>query len=152
MAHGRSMSRGPRIRHSKHVLAPDRVGGNFAADYLSVAEVDPFYTAARNIWDEDEIHEIVSHVARNPEGGELIVGTGGLRKLRWAAAGNKRGKSGGARIIYLPGSDDMPAYLLNVYTKSKQANLTPAQTKLAGKAVETLKAAYRGKRQQRVRQ
>lgn len=117
-----------------------------AVRYRSVTEVEPFYSAARDIWREAEIDRLVSHVATNPDDGELIVGTGGLRKVRWPIPGNNKGKSGGARVIFLLGSHDMPAYLIVVYAKAEQANLTPTQKKAALQAVEKLKANHRSKR------
>jgi len=117
-----------------------------AARYRSVTEVEPFYSVAREIWREAEIDRLVSHVATNPDDGELIVGTGGLRKVRWPIPGNNKGKSGGARVIFLPGGHDMPAYLIVVYAKAEQANLTPMQKKAALQAVEKLKANHRSKR------
>ena len=58
---------------------------------------------------------------------------GGLHKLRFGTAG--RGKSGSVRVVYLYANDDMPVFLLTVFAKSQQANLTPAQkTALLGGA------------------
>ena len=58
-------------------------------------------------------------VADDPQCGVVIPGTGGVRKLRVAASG--RGKRGGARVIYLFGGDDVPAFLLAVFAKNEKA-------------------------------
>jgi len=67
-----------------------------------------------------------------PEQGVLIRGSGGLRKLRWGFHG--KGKRGGCRVVYYWDKQDT-IYMLFVYPKSKQEDLTPAQIKLLGKLV-----------------
>jgi len=54
-----------------------------------------------------------------------MAGTGGCRKLRWRAAG--RGKRGGVRVIYYFHDDQLPLFLLTVFAKNEQANLTKAE-------------------------
>ncbi len=60
--------------------------------------------------DDEELTEIVSQIAAHPVSGELIVGTGGARKLRFARQGS--GKSGGYRTIHYFGGEDVPVFLL----------------------------------------
>jgi hypothetical protein len=72
-----------------------------------------------------------------PNAGDLIKGSGGLRKLRWALPG--RGKSGGVRIVYFWRVSESQILMLTMYAKNVQANLTPAQVKQLAKLVETLK-------------
>lgn len=60
-----------------------------------------------------------------PESGDLIQGSGGARKLRWAASG--RGKRGGARVIYYFHCEGCPVVLINVYLKSERSDLTRAE-------------------------
>jgi hypothetical protein len=70
-----------------------------ATDYpIRIAEVGPFQREAREIWTEDEIRDLRDYLALNPQAGDFIQGTGGIRKLRWKTRGT--GKSGGARLIY----------------------------------------------------
>ena len=69
-----------------------------------------------------------------PEQGKVIPGSGGLRKMRWALTG--RGKSGGARIIYFWFTAQSVIYLLMIYAKNEQEDLTPEQLKLLRKTVE----------------
>ena len=59
---------------------------------------------------EDERRELVDFLAENPLAGDEIPGTGGVRKLRFAAFG--RGKRGGARVIYYYLDETMPIYAL----------------------------------------
>ena len=66
-------------------------------------------------------------LAENPKGGDVIPGAGGLRKLRWRTAG--RGKRGGLRIIYYCWSEHR-LYMVFVYDKAEQGDLTPEQLKV----------------------
>ena len=72
--------------------------------------------------------------------GDLIPGTGGVRKLRWGVEG--RGKRGGARIIYYFHSDRMPLYLLAVFTKNERADLSPSERATLRSLVDQLVAAW----------
>lgn len=117
----------------------------------SVAEMDPFYSDAREIWSEAEIEKILGHVAENPEDGDPVPGTGGLRKLRWAIPGTAKGKSGGARILFLPGGENMPAYMLAAFKKADQSDLTASQRNEARQVVEAIKARYSAKQQKEAR-
>lgn len=89
---------------------------------ISVAETQMFERAANKIWCEDEYLALVDYVARNPESGDVIPGTGGVRKLRWGKAGS--GKRGGARMIYFFYDMDCPLYLLLAYAKAQTSDLT----------------------------
>jgi hypothetical protein len=77
-----------------------------------------------------------SPVAR-PDSGDLIRGSSGIRKLRWALPG--RGKSGGVRVIYFWRVTEFQILMLTMYAKNEQANLTSAQVKKLAKLVEALK-------------
>jgi mRNA-degrading endonuclease RelE of RelBE toxin-antitoxin system len=68
-----------------------------------------------------------------PEQGAVIAGSHGLRKLRWALAG--RGKRGGLRVIYYWDPNDSVVYMLYLYAKNEQGDLTPAQARALGRLV-----------------
>ena len=89
----------------------------------------------------DEREAVIDHIAANPQAGDLIVGTGGARKLRWRRPGT--GKSGGYRIITYYGGDDIPVFLLNVFTKTTQANLTGAERNTLRAILADIARAYR---------
>lgn len=86
----------------------------------TVAETPIFQRYAADIWTQAERDEFIAWIAVNPEAGDLIKGSGGCRKVRWAASG--RGKSGGARVVYFNVSDET-IWLLIAYTKGKFDNL-----------------------------
>lgn len=75
-----------------------------------------FDQAASRILSDDELMAALETIARDPECGDLIPGTGGVRKLRVGASG--RGKRGGARVIYFYFDRHNPIYLLTVLPRT----------------------------------
>ena len=71
--------------------------------------------------DDDEYSELQQYLIRNPEAGEVIPGSGGLRKLRWARSGV--GKRGGLRIIYFVRYRPTEFWMLTLYAKAKRENI-----------------------------
>ena len=71
---------------------------------------------------EGERELLIAYLAANPTAGDLIPGTGGVRKLRWGLAG--RGKRGGARVIYFYQKADLPLFALTIFAKNERADLT----------------------------
>ena len=65
---------------------------------------------------------LVDYLACNPTAGDLIPGTGGVRKLRWALEG--RGKRGGARVVYFHHDGGMPLFALTAFAKNERADLS----------------------------
>jgi hypothetical protein len=93
-----------------------------------------------------ERETVVVFLSENPSAGDLIVGTGGARKLRFAGRG--KGKSGGYRVITYFGGDDIPVFLLAVFAKGDRVNLSKAECnalrqELSGLAEDYRKGAYR---------
>src|SRR5436309_20337 len=85
------------------------------APLVTVVETPEFIRRVEKLLDDDEREALIAYLAANPTVGDLIPGTGGVRKLRWALEG--RGKRGGARIIHFFRDTRMPegptrAYLL----------------------------------------
>ena len=74
---------------------------------------------------EDEFFELLDWLAVYPGSGSVIRGSGGLRKIRWAAQGH--GKRGGLRIIYFWWLVSDRILLLDIYAKSKKENLAAAE-------------------------
>ena len=109
-----------------------------ARRFITVAETPLFVRQAQDVWDEAEREAFVEFIARNPEEGDLIPETGGVRKIRWARPGS--GKRGGARVIYFYHSGDRPLYLLMVYAKARQENLTAEEKKIVRKLAAILKS------------
>lgn len=89
---------------------------------VSVVETPEFLAATRKLMSDDERAHLVDYLAYNPTAGDLIPGTGGVRKLRWALDG--RGKRGGARVIYFHHDAGMPLFALTAYAKNERADLS----------------------------
>ncbi len=107
---------------------------------LTVAEVPEYIRRAEKLLTEEERREIVDYLAANPKAGDIMEGTGGVRKLRWGRQG--RGKSGGVRVIYYVHSDLMPLYLLTVFAKNERANLSKAERNELAGLVDILVSAW----------
>lgn len=73
--------------------------------------------------------DLQRELMKNPEAGEVIEGTGGLRKMRFADARRGKGKRGGLRIIYYWWAEGMQFWLYTLYDKGEMADLTPKQRK-----------------------
>lgn len=103
----------------------------------SVAELPTFTKQAENLLTDEQKASVIDFLARNPEAGDVIQGTGGVRKVRIALPG--RGKSGGARVIYYFHSDQIPLYALLVYAKNEKESLTDGEKKIIKGLVRQLK-------------
>ena len=86
---------------------------------------------------DEEYRQLQAYLARFPDAGAIIRGSNGVRKVRWGTG--SRGKSGGVRVIYywLNAADQI--FLLTLYGKNEQANLTAADLKRVAKLLEELK-------------
>src|SRR5438874_10557566 len=94
---------------------------------VTFVALEAFTDEALRIADEETLRQFEVELAANPEAGDLIRHSGGLRKARMKLP--RRGKSAGARVIYL-------------CTKAKQADIPPALLTRLRTAVETIKAKY----------
>jgi len=88
---------------------------------LTVAETEIFTKQAARYWSSDEHAAFVSFIASNPEAGEVVPQSGGVRKVRWSIGG--RGKRGGVRVIYFNMLEDAKIWLLLVYGKNVKENI-----------------------------
>lgn len=102
----------------------------------TVTELPEFIRQSGGLLSEDERKSAIDYLAAHPRSGVVMAGTGGIRKLRWGR-GNK-GKSGGVRIIYYYHDDRIPLYLLTVFGKNEQANLTKAERNDLARLVDLL--------------
>jgi hypothetical protein len=107
---------------------------------ITVAETAVFVRQVAEVWSEEERLVFVDFIARNPEAGDLIPETGGVRKVRWGRQGS--GKRGGVRVIYFYAHVDAPLYLLMVYAKARREDLSPEAKRTVQALAARLKRAY----------
>ena len=89
---------------------------------MTVTETPLFLRQADGLWNDADRHAFVDFIAANPEAGDMIPDSGGIRKVRWTRPG--MGKRGGVRVIYFYHDDAMPLYLLLIYAKAQRENWT----------------------------
>jgi hypothetical protein len=96
---------------------------------------------------DSERETLVAFVGANPEAGEIISESGGVRKVRWALQG--MGKRGGARVIYYYHGERLPLFLLTMYAKNRKANLSTAERNAMKRLAPVLVAEYPRKAQEK---
>ncbi len=85
---------------------------------------------------DDEYRLLQNHLIEYPDAGDVIRGSGGVRKVRWASGG--KGKSGGVRVIYYWAKADEQTFFLTLYGKGEKENLSAADLKRVAKLLEEL--------------
>lgn len=107
----------------------------------TVVETGSYLRAAAKLMSEVEPEEVVTTIAKDPEAGDVIAGTGGFRKLRIALRGG--GKSGGSRVIYFLCDATIPVFLMQIYAKNEKANLSAAEKNELKRLSEDFKRRHR---------
>ena len=97
-------------------------------------ETPIFTRQVQELLTDDEYRELQKALVNRPDAGSLIVGSGGLRKIRWAKQG--RGKRGGVRVIYYWAVSPEQILMLFMYPKGERDDLTPVQIKMLKQIVE----------------
>lgn len=96
-------------------------------------ETPVFTEAARRHLDDEQYRALQVSLALRPEQGARIKAGGGVRKLRWQAQG--RGKRGGLRVIYYWAAEETLFYMLYLYAKNEQGDLSAAQVRILARLV-----------------
>ncbi|MBD3797221.1 MAG: type II toxin-antitoxin system RelE/ParE family toxin [Campylobacterales bacterium] len=87
--------------------------------------------------DDEGYRALQNFLIEQPLAGDVIQGTGGLRKVRWSVKG--KGKRGGVRTIYLYVTERSHIHLLTIYAKNEMEDLTPGQKKVLKAITEEIK-------------
>lgn len=101
---------------------------------MVIIETEVFTELVTELMDDDEYSALQKYMAANPKSGDVIQGTGGVRKLRWSH--DKKGKRGGVRVIYYHADALHQLRMLLVYKKGEADDLTDSQKKALKKVVE----------------
>jgi len=109
----------------------------------TVVETSEYIKQAEKCMDKSSRVQLVGFIAANPFVGDLISGTGGARKVRWAGGSNE-GKRGGVRVIYYYHDENMPIFLFTTYGKNKKANLTKDERNALRVIIKQIVAVYEG--------
>ena len=110
----------------------------------TIVEMPEFQKRSERLLSNSERISIINYLAKHPASGDIMQGTGGIRKLRWSAQG--KGKGGGVRVIYYHHNESLPLFLLTVFGKGEKANLTKAESNDLAKITSLLVKYYRGKK------
>ena len=125
-----------RQRRKRRGYGDERGGGSIRIDLIRhwrsfsrvhFIETPVFTKQITSLLDDADYRQLQVTLALKPRAGDIIRGSGGLRKIRWAVRG--RGKSGGIRIIYYLVADE-EIYFLFAYAKNKQEDLDSGQLRL----------------------
>ena len=109
------------------------------APEITVLQLPRFKAEATALIGADGIESLAVYLMNRPDAGDMIPGSGGVRKLRWAAKG--KGKRGGARIIYLYVVIAGRIYLIRCYAKNVKTDLTADEKKSLRQIAAHLKGA-----------
>jgi hypothetical protein len=99
-----------------------------------IVETRAFTARIGDLLNPEEYRELQLQLVRHPTAGDVIPGTGGLRKARWGSQG--RGKRGGCRVIYFWHPTSRRLLMLFAFSKNERADLTADQKKVLRQIVE----------------
>ncbi len=119
---------------------------------MEFVEAPPFTRHLADYLNEEGYRELQARLAANPEAGDLIPGTGGFRKLRWADTRRGKGRRGGLRVIYYYLPSDHQIWLMTVYDKNEALDLSQKQKKALKDSIALELAARAARRGIRTRQ
>ena len=83
---------------------------------------------------DDDYRGLQSYLLKKPDAGDIVKGSGGVRKVRWAKSG--QGKSGGIRAIYYWKKSDHEIWMLTLYSKSERATISGHVLKQIAEAID----------------
>ena len=104
---------------------------------ITVVETSQFIKKAEKLMSVQEKAELIDFIAANPEAGDIIPKTGGVRKLRFAREG--QGKSGSFRVIYYYYNLKNPIFLFSVFGKNEKTNISDVEKNMLYKIIQKIK-------------
>jgi hypothetical protein len=110
------------------------------ARWITIVETKAFEARAKSRMTREEVDSVITMIADNPTCGDVIKGTGGIRKVRFAIGG--KGKRGGVRVVYYFYNEDVPVFLLTVFAKNERSDLTQTERRTLAKLVKKIRESY----------
>lgn len=107
----------------------------------TVVETPEFRRRVRGLLGKTAHDALIDYLAANPDAGDVMPGTGGARKLRWAGRG--RGKSGGIRVVTFFSGPPVPVFLLTAFGKGEKIDLSRAEQNALRRILGDLAGEYR---------
>ena len=101
---------------------------------MVIIETSVFTRQVQKLLTDDEYQKLQLALVERPDMGAILVGSGGLRKVRWSISG--RGKRGGVRVIYYWAVEQRRLLMLLIYPKSERDNLSHEQLQMLKKIIE----------------
>jgi|SRR6516165_8841823 hypothetical protein len=102
---------------------------------MEFIEAPAFTRYVADYLDDDSYGALQNLLAENPEAGDVMPGTGGFRKLRWADPRRGKGRRGGLRVIYFYFLSDQQIWLIAIYDKAEASDLTASEKKALKNAI-----------------
>ena len=102
----------------------------------TITELPEYIKRAESLLTDFERKAVIDYLAEHPLAGDVMEGTGGIRKFRWGRG--SKGKSGGVRVIYYYHDQRIPLYLLTMFGKGERANLSKADRNALSRLVSIL--------------
>jgi mRNA-degrading endonuclease RelE of RelBE toxin-antitoxin system len=97
---------------------------------MEFIEAPAFTRHLGNYLDDEQLRRLQSVLANSPQLGDVMPGTGGFRKLRWADARRHKGRRGGLRVIYYWFDESDQIWLMAIFDKNEAVDLAPEQRKV----------------------
>jgi len=103
---------------------------------MEFIEAPTFTRRLSDYLDDEAFRRVQVRLAADPESGDLMPGTGGFRKMRWADARRGKGRRGGLRIVYYYFPSDQQIWFVTLYGKDEASDLSAQQKKALKFAIE----------------
>ena len=121
---------------------------------MEFLEAPAFTRYVSSYLSDDEYRKLQNRLAAAPELGDVMPGTRGFRKLRWADSRRGKGRRGGLRVIYYYFPSEQQIWLMTLYDKDETSDLTPEEKQTLKSAIEVelrARQAAKYRRQRKMR-
>lgn len=114
--------------------------------YITIVELPEFIRRSKKLLTEKEHSDLLLYLSTHPKSGDIITGTGGIRKIRWIREG--MGKSSGSRVIYFFYDENMLLFIFSIFGKNEKVNLSKSERNELAKLVKVIIRNYKRNKKQ----